>query len=69
MHYLIIVEGDTEPRLVGPFFFQASVDQMAREHRAFDAFKADSLYWLVVRDIKDVSVGPFAAGFLEEQDE
>ena len=67
MHYLIIVEEDVEPRLVGPFFFQESVDQMAREHRA--KTRLDGLYWLLVRDVEDVSIGPFAAGFLEEQDE
>jgi hypothetical protein len=31
--YLLIVEGDVEPRLVGPFPSYGERDQAAREHR------------------------------------
>lgn len=47
-HYLLIVEGDVEPRLSGPFENGDACVDAARQHRHSDTSLRDGLYCLTV---------------------
>ncbi|WP_295452126.1 hypothetical protein [uncultured Thiodictyon sp.] len=65
-HWLLIIEGDCEPFLVGPLD-ESEVLARAREHRANDPSMDDGLYALSLDVEGNLSVGAFAHEELEPQ--
>lgn len=65
-HWLLIVEGDLEPRVIGPLD-QSTVLAKAREHRANDLSMDDGLYALCLDAEGNLSVEAFAEDELEPQ--
>jgi hypothetical protein len=58
-HWLLIVEGDVEPFLIGPVD-EPDVLKNAREHRANDPSAADGLYALTLDAEGDLHIDAFA---------
>ncbi|WP_295457898.1 hypothetical protein [uncultured Thiodictyon sp.] len=65
-HWLLIVEGDCEPFVVGPLK-ESAVLARAREHRAKDPSMDDGLYALSLDAEGNLSAGAFAHDELEPQ--
>lgn len=65
-HWLLVIEGDCEPFLVGPLD-ESEVLATAREHRAKDSSMDDGLYALSLDVEGNLSVGAFAYDELEPQ--
>jgi len=74
-HYLIIVWGDVEPQLCGPFPTQEARDQEAYNHRSEDTEMKDGMYMLDIDDIDPdwdsrVSIDSYSGGsIMDEEDE
>ena len=66
--YLIDVEGCVEPSLVGPFGDEETLAGEARKIRARQD-EEDALFWLAIDEKGEPSVGPFAAGLFEGEEE
>jgi hypothetical protein len=65
-HWLLIVEGDCEPFLIGPLD-ESAVLARAREHRANDPSRDDGLYALSLDAGGNLSVAAFAHDELESR--
>jgi hypothetical protein len=66
--YLLIVEGDIEPRMEGPFHTETARDAAARAHRDQDQDKADGLFPLDLNttdDAAEIDVDAYAGGFFD----
>lgn len=63
-HWLLIVEGDLEPCVIGPLE-QSTVLARAREHRANDPAMDDGLYAVSLDAEGNLSVEAFAQDELE----
>lgn len=61
-HYLVVVENDVEPRIVGPYDTPEERHAMAQTHRRNDPEKHDGLYILdaVGTPVFDTFSGDFA---------
>lgn len=72
--YLLIVEGDTDPTLEGPFETEAARDAAAKEHRRGDPDRDDGLYMFNAHGVDDVDAfdlecDAYSGGFFAEDDE
>ena len=65
--WLLIVEGDVEPHVVGPLD-ESVLLARAREHRANDPSEEDGLYALSLDAQGDLSVETFPSAVLEPQE-
>lgn len=63
-HYLLILHGDVEPELDGPFSI-VDRDRAAREHRREDPEMSDGLFWLDIEASGKPTIGAFAGGDLD----
>lgn len=68
LHYLLIIEGDVEPNLEGPFTHEEDVLTLARSHRENDEDLDDGLYKLSVNENGIPFVESFGGGELESGD-
>ena len=66
-HWLLIVEGDVEPFIVGPLE-EPELLVSAREHRANDPSAEDGLYALSLDATGDLRIDAFASAALEPQE-
>lgn len=65
-YYLIEVEGGIEPFTQGPFETENERDEIAKEiHAAIG--EDDCLFWADVDDRGVLTVGPYMAGFLWDE--
>ncbi len=67
-HWLLIVEGDVEPFVVGPLE-EPELLARAREHRANDPSEDDGLYALSLDAAGDLRIDAFASAALEPQEQ
>lgn len=65
-HYLIVVEGDVEPFIKGPFESFDLVQMKAQEHRDGDPDLEDGLYPLAVYPKGRPTISSFSGGDLED---
>jgi len=63
-HWLLVIEGDVSPYLVGPMDEDALLPS-AREHRADDPSAEDGLYTLTLDTDGNLTVGGFSGDELE----
>lgn len=63
-HWLLVIEGDVEPYLIGPLD-EHEVLPRAREHRAEDPSAEDGLYYLTLDANGDLAVCAFSGEELE----
>ena len=63
-HWLLVIEGDVSPYLVGPMDEDALLPS-AREHRAEDPSAEDGLYTLTLDTDGNLTVGGFSGDELE----
>jgi hypothetical protein len=66
-YWLLIVEGDVEPYIVGPLA-EPDLLARAREHRANDPSEEDGLYALSLDAAGDLRIDAFSSAALEPQD-
>jgi hypothetical protein len=64
-NWLLVIEGDLTPYLVGPMDEDALLHS-AREHRAGDPSAEDGLYYLTLDANGELTVGGFSGEELEE---
>lgn len=72
-HYAIVVKGDIEPEIHGPFTCAKARDAFVRRYRGKDTDAVDGLYWM---DIKEraygksgnhkPNIGAYSGGFFSE---
>jgi hypothetical protein len=67
-HYLLIVMGDVEPDLRGPFPSTEVRDQEAKDHRSQDPEMEDGLYPLDIDDHGNPEVGSYCSSDLEPEE-
>ena len=67
--YLVIIHGDVEPELVGPFNDEDERDNRAIKHRKSDPAKEDGLFTLDIDETGIPSIDAFAAGYLDDDDD
>ena len=67
--YLLVIHGDVEPELRGPFDRAHLRDEAARQHRRGDPAKEDGLYRLDVFDSGVPAVQAYGACELEDSNE
>jgi hypothetical protein len=65
-YWLLIVEGDVEPGVIGPLD-EPDLFSRAREHRASDPSMQDGLYALSLDAQGHLSIEPFASAVFEPQ--
>lgn len=71
-YFLLIIHGDVEPELAGPFVTEAARDQAAKEHRANDPDRDDGLFPLDIvseSDDFEVEVDAYSGGFFIDEEE
>jgi hypothetical protein len=64
-HYLVIVVGDVEPELEGPFSCEDARDDAARRYRKTNG-DYDGLYWLDIDGVPEI--GAYSGAFFEKDD-
>jgi len=65
-YYLMVVVGDVEPEIKGPFFTTEERDAAAKAHRKQDPEMNDGVYTLDVDADSGVKVGAYAGGFFDD---
>ena len=68
-YYLLIVRGDVEPELKGPFVTESARDAAALQHRAGDPDREDGLFPLDVSggaEDMEIEVEAYSGEFFEE---
>ena len=66
-HYLIVVEGDIEPSVEGPFTPKKLAAQ-ARESRKQDPEQQNGLFWLDIDKNGKPKIGAWSGGFFEDEE-
>lgn len=65
-YYVIIVYGDIEPDLHGPFNTSEEQDIRAKELRKDNP--EDGIYWLSIGEDGEPEIGAYSGGFFEEEE-
>ncbi|MGB7537764.1 MAG: hypothetical protein WBM17_04425 [Anaerolineales bacterium] len=68
-HYLVVVAGDVEPSLWGPYPSPEARDQAAKDHRRDDPDKEDGLYTLEINAKGKPEIGSYSGGDLDGDEE
>lgn len=68
-HYLVVVSGDVEPNLWGPYATEEARDQAAKDHRKEDSDMNDGLYPLDVDKKGRPEIGSYCGSDLDEEDD
>lgn len=64
--YLMVVVGDVEPELFGPFVTEEQRDAAAKSHRVQDPERHDGIYWLNVGAKGALETGAYSGGFFDD---
>ena len=65
--HLLIVEGDTEPRIEGPFASESEKEEFATQHRKNDPEQRDGIFSLDVWGT--AKVDSFSGAFFEDEED
>ena len=65
-YYLLVVWGDVEPQLKGPFKTEEERDQAAKDERAEDPEMHNGLFPIELEKGNEVVIGCYSGGFFEE---
>jgi hypothetical protein len=68
-YYLLVMAGDIEPELRGPFESEIEVDEAALAHRKADPDKDDGLYPVTVADDGELNIEAYSGGYLDDGEE
>ena len=68
-YYVLIVLGDIEPELRGPYRDAEDRDLAAKQHRKRDVSENDGIFWLDVGEHGKPEVGSYSGGFFDEESE
>lgn len=67
--WLVIVEGDVEPSMRGPFADEAARDEAAKQHRLTDPQMEDGIFPLDIDANGLPDIGAYSGGFFDGDDE